>query len=147
MCGTFLHMHPNHVAFNPLAEANAGIEALGHDIGQSVADRQIEGNLGILRQKARNGRGQKKIGRWLRCRASNRSPAAVGATERVVRSTSRTPSRSSRCRTISLTRGGDSASCLAALVKLFSSTTATKAVVSARLGPCIGIIPLFGKPE
>ena len=34
-------------AFNPLAEANAGIEALGHDVGQSVANGQIEGNLGI----------------------------------------------------------------------------------------------------
>jgi class 3 adenylate cyclase len=67
------------------------------------------------------------------------SPAAVGATDRVVRSTSRTPRCSSRLRTISLTRGGDKASCLAALVKLFSSTTATKAVVSARLGVCIGM--------
>ena len=49
--------HRNHVAFNPLAEANAGIEALGHDVGQNIANGQIEGNLGILRQKARNGRG------------------------------------------------------------------------------------------
>src|SRR6478752_6144734 len=47
-------------------------------------------------------------------------------------------------RTISLTRGGDNASCLAALVKLFSSTTATKAVVSARLGACIGV-PIIRK--
>jgi hypothetical protein len=28
-------------------------------------------------------------------------------------------------------------------VKLFSSTTATKAVVSARLGPCIDISPII----
>ena len=74
-----------------------------------------------------------------RSRSRRRSPAAVGATDRVVRSTSRTPRRSSRLRTIALTRGGDKASCLAALVKLFSSTTATKAVVSARLGACIEI--------
>src|SRR4029079_6980282 len=59
--------HRNHVAFNPLAESNAGIEALGHDVAQRVANGQIEGNLVILRQKARNGRGQKKIGRWRRC--------------------------------------------------------------------------------
>jgi hypothetical protein len=31
------------------------------------------------------------------------------------------------------------------LVKLFSSTTATKAVVSARLGPCIGISLIIRK--
>src|SRR5258705_6898817 len=79
-----------------------------------------------------------------RSRLRRRSPAAVGATDRVVRSTSRTPRRSSRLRTISLTRGGDKASCLAALVKLFSSTTATKAVVSARLGACIGM-PIIRK--
>src|SRR6478735_1948515 len=79
-----------------------------------------------------------------RSRSSRRSPAAVGATDRVVRSTSRTPRRSSSLRTISLTRGGDKASCLAALVKLFSSTTATKAVVSARLGACIGV-PIIRK--
>src|SRR6185312_10316175 len=30
--------HRNHVAFNPLAEANAGIEALGHDVGQNIAN-------------------------------------------------------------------------------------------------------------
>ena len=31
--------HRNHVAFNLLAEANAGIETLGDDVGQRVAER------------------------------------------------------------------------------------------------------------
>src|SRR6476660_2081439 len=82
-----------------------------------------------------------------RSRSRRRSPAAVGATDRVVRSTRRTPSCSSRLRISSLTRGGDRASCLAALVKLLSSTTATKAVVSARLGPCIGAIHYSKNPN
>ena len=42
-----------------------------------------------------------------RTRSRRRSPAAVGAIDRVVCSTRRTPSRSSRLRTISLTRGGE----------------------------------------
>src|SRR5262249_27249617 len=42
-----------------------------------------------------------------RTRSRRRSPAAVGAIDRVVRSSRRTPSRSSRLRTISLTRDGE----------------------------------------
>jgi hypothetical protein len=66
-----------------------------------------------------------------RSRSSRRSPAVVDATERVVRSTRRTPNRSSRLRTISLTRAVE-----AQLLRRLGEA-ATKAFISAKLGPCI----------
>jgi hypothetical protein len=57
--------HRNHVAFDPLADANAGIETLGDDVDQSLIAGQFQRNLGILRQKPRNDRTEKQIGgRW-----------------------------------------------------------------------------------
>jgi hypothetical protein len=49
----------------------------------------------------------------------------------------RTPNLSSRLRTISLTRAVERPKSFTALVKLFCSSTATKAFISARLGPRI----------
>ena len=63
--------------------------------------------------------------------ASKCSPASINATLRVVRLRSRTPSRSSKERTIPLMLGREMPSCVAALVKLRCSATATKALSSA----------------
>ena len=52
--------------------------------------------------------------------ASRRSPASVGATLRVVRVSSRSPSRSSSPRMVWLSADCDTPSCAAALVKLRS---------------------------
>ena len=57
----------------------------------------------------------------------NWSPASVGATLRVVRSSRRTPIRSSRPRTAWLSADGDTASRFAARVKLRSSATVRNA--------------------
>src|SRR5258708_2678221 len=51
--------HPNHVALDPFADANAGIETLSDDVGQSIVEGQVQRNLRILREKSRNSRGQK----------------------------------------------------------------------------------------
>src|SRR5262249_29145336 len=61
-------------------------------------------------------------------------PAGLAATERDVRSTRRTPMWASRLRTNSLTLAGDNPIFRDAPLKLFSSSTATRAVVSVMLG-------------
>lgn len=58
---------------------------------------------------------------------SSRSPASVGETLRVVRVSSRMPSRVSSARTVWLSAEGDTPSCAAAQVKLRSRATARKA--------------------
>ncbi len=72
---------------------------------------------------------------------SMRSPASVRATLRVVRLSRRTPSRSSSDRTVWLKVAVESPSRLAALVKLASSATATKALSSANCVPRMGSAP------
>src|SRR5262249_36913572 len=64
---------------------------------------------------------------------SNRSPASVKATLRVVRFKRRTPSRSSSARKLSLSDERDTPSWVAALAKLSRSAIATKALISAML--------------
>jgi hypothetical protein len=51
------HANRNHIAFEPFADANSGIETLGHDVGQVVIKGQIQGNVRKLREKAGNGGG------------------------------------------------------------------------------------------
>src|SRR5215204_2776134 len=63
---------------------------------------------------------------------SRRSPASVGETLRVVRLRSRTPSRSSSSRMVWLSADWETPSLAAALVKLRSRATATKALRSSR---------------
>ena len=65
------------------------------------------------------------------------APAAVGATLRVVRFNSRTPSRASSWRMVWLSADGDSPRCSAARAKLARSTTAAKAFSSANSDPRI----------
>ena len=62
--------HRNHVAFDPFADSNAGIETLGDDVGERLVEGQVQRNFGILREKLRDSRGQKK------------SPAGGGAVTR-----------------------------------------------------------------
>ena len=64
---------------------------------------------------------------------SSRSPASVGATLRVVRVRSRSPSRSSSPRIVWLSADCDTPSFAAAFVKLPSRATATKARRSSRV--------------
>ena len=70
-------------------------------------------------------------------RPSSRSPASVGDTLRVVRVSSRTPSRASSPRMVWLSADCETPSFAAALVKLRSRATATKARRSSRLPRCI----------
>ena len=60
--------HRNHVAFDLLAEANAGIETFGDDVGERLVEGQVQRNFRILREKSRNSRVQKKIAGWRRRR-------------------------------------------------------------------------------
>ena len=60
----------NHVAFNLLAEPNAGIETLGDDVGQRLVEGQVQRNFRVLREKSQNSGAQKK------------SPAGGGAVTR-----------------------------------------------------------------
>lgn len=69
---------------------------------------------------------------------SNRSPASVGATERVVRVSSRRPSRASSCLIAWLSVGCEVPSRAAARVKLRSSATARNHSISVRSRRCIG---------
>lgn len=64
--------------------------------------------------------------------ASNRSPAAVADTLRVVRVSNRTPSRVSSRRRVWLSADCEVPSSAAARVKLFSAATAMKAFRSTR---------------
>jgi hypothetical protein len=68
---------------------------------------------------------------------SRRSPASVGATLRVVRISSRRPSRASRPRMVWLSAGCDTPSWAAARVKLRSRATARNAAKSCRFAPAI----------
>ena len=68
---------------------------------------------------------------------SSRSPASVGATRRVVRVRSRTPSRVSRRRTVWLSADCEVLSFAAARVKLCSSATTAKAFRSTSSSRCI----------
>ena len=70
-------------------------------------------------------------------RSWRRDPAAVGATLRVVRLSSSTPSRASSWRMIWLRAEGDRPRWSAARAKLARSTTATKAFNSANSDPRI----------
>ncbi|MNM76291.1 hypothetical protein D3C81_881110 [compost metagenome] len=65
-------------------------------------------------------------------RASSPAPASVRPTWRVVRCSSRTPSRSSRCRMVWETAEGLTASAPAAAVKLPSRATQAKAASEGR---------------
>jgi len=62
--------HRNHVAFDPFADTNAGIETLGDDVGERLVEGQVQRNFRILREKSRNSRVEKK------------SPAGGGAVTR-----------------------------------------------------------------
>ena len=114
--------HGDHVLRHLLAEANAGVVALGDDVGQAIVDDELHLDVGIVRQQRRERRPEDRLGRVLARRdadgaggfsrsslsaassapilssagpsvRSSRSPASVGATLRVVRVSSRTPSR------------------------------------------------------
>ncbi len=54
--------HRDHVAREPLARPNSGIEALGDNVDKRAVDRNVEADLGILRKKACNDRGENEIG-------------------------------------------------------------------------------------
>ena len=45
--------HGDHVLGHLLAEANAGVVALGHDVGQAVVDDDLDLDVRILRQELR----------------------------------------------------------------------------------------------
>ena len=49
--------HRNHVAFDPFADSNAGIETLGDDVGERLVEGQVQRNFGILREKPRDSLG------------------------------------------------------------------------------------------
>jgi len=61
---------------DPFADANAGIETLSDDFGQSIVEGQVQRNLRILREKSRNSRVQKKIAGWRR-RVTRNMPAGL----------------------------------------------------------------------
>jgi hypothetical protein len=154
--------HGDHVVGEILAGADSGVETFRNDVDRRGVDGDFDIDLGIKGEEARerlfqdqircrrrhaetkrSGRIVSKFARGFQRSLilvqrrpqplSRRSPAAVGATERVVRSTRRTPRRSSRLRTMSLTRGVDRPKTLPALVKLFCSSAVTKALVLAML--------------
>src|SRR3954454_538074 len=83
-----------------------------------------------------------KAGRNL---ASSFSPASVSATERVVRAMRRTPRVSSSARMEWLMAEGDTPCRFAALVKLFSSATATNVVSAAK--SVVTIYELYSQPH
>lgn len=70
-------------------------------------------------------------------RARSRSPASLSPTLRVVRFSSRAPSRSSSWRIVWLSADGETRRCSAAREKLLCSATAAKAVSSANSLPRI----------
>src|SRR3546814_15337078 len=74
-----------------------------------------------------------------------RSPASVGDTLRVVRASRRTPSRSSSALIVWLRAEGVTPSLAAALVKLWSRATATKACKSFTFG--YAIAEIFSQPH
>src|SRR6476660_1785914 len=61
--------HRDHVAFDSFADTDAGIETLSDDVGQRFVEGQVQRNFGILREKPRNSRTEKNIGRRRRCEA------------------------------------------------------------------------------
>ena len=63
--------HRDHVAFDPFADTNAGIETLSDDVGQSLVEGQVQRNFGILREKPRNSRAEKNIRRRRRWEAQS----------------------------------------------------------------------------
>jgi hypothetical protein len=128
-------------------------------VGQAGIDAQLDMNVGIARKEPLQrgpedcrrgmlrGRDADRAGRLLpqlaeggelraklssagRSVRNSRSPAAVGATLRVVRVNRRTPSRVSRRRMVWLSEDCDVQSFAAARVKLCSSATARKALRS-----------------
>jgi hypothetical protein len=150
--------HPNHVSRDALACTYPCIVALRDNVGEGVVHRYVQFEAGggtvsrsvpagLARRSFRESSAASYSSSTGRRRAKSRSPAAVAATERVVRSTSRTPRLSSRPRINSLTRDGESPSCFAARVKLFCSKTATNALVSLKPGAPIAPLSLFANPE
>jgi hypothetical protein len=106
--------HGDHVLVDALAEADAGMRAPGNDVGQAIVDVDLDGDVGIVPSKPFDSRPQNGLRRVVaggkssvpagfsrnsvndakassmpsKCGAtlrSNRSPASVGATLRVVR--------------------------------------------------------------
>jgi len=154
---------------------NAGIETLSDDVGQSIVEGQVQRNFGNCarnrgiaepRKKSAAGGGAVRRNRpagrlrnsfadparlvlvkYRAKRSRRRSPAAVGATDRVVSAQPPHAEAFLEVGTISLTRGGDKASCLARLGEAFQLNEATKGGSfrqdSVRASAC----PLFGKPE
>ena len=121
--------HGDHVLRHLLAEPHAGVVAFGDDVGQAVVDDDLDLDVGIVRQELRQRR-QRTVSaacsvavirivpagfsrsslsaassasisskRGPRVRSSL-SPASVGATLRVVRVRSRSPSRASSPRMV-----------------------------------------------
>jgi hypothetical protein len=149
----------DHVLGDGLAQPDAGVEPISHDVGQTRIDAQLDMEVGIIRKQPLERGPEDRSGcmlggsdadrpRWLltqfaeRCEVgamlssagrkvpSSRSPASVGATLLVVRVSSRTPSLASSLRIVWLSEDWEVPSFAAARVKLCSSATVRKALRS-----------------
>jgi len=121
------HPNGNHIGLRPVARSNPGVESLRHEVDRRLAHGEFQMDFRVRRQEASPGRAMtaaaatctayirsRPIGCWRfwfksssaraiwliagRSCSSNRKPASVTDTLRVVRFSNRTPRRSSNCR-------------------------------------------------
>jgi len=160
--------HRDHVARDDVAATKTGVEASGDDVDQAYVDGDLDGDLRIFGEEARQYRCQREFCHRRREREAQmpggpvaecvdrfdrriepveqRAQLAQHALARfgkgdAARRAIETPSRSSSDRTVWLKVAVESPSRLAALVKLASSATATKALSSANCVPRMGSAP------
>src|SRR6266568_1525893 len=134
----------DHVLFDDVAEADAGVDPVRDDVGQVVVDDHIHLDVGMRRKESwqhRHHHGRDRVlgrrdadgaGRFPAQGANRVHPASVVDTERVVRDSSRTPSRSSKVFMAWLNADWDMPSSAAARVKLPCFATTAKAARSYR---------------
>jgi catechol 2,3-dioxygenase-like lactoylglutathione lyase family enzyme len=158
--------HGNHVPRDALARPDSRVELPGNDIHDPPVNRNVDADFGIQREESSDHRGEdevcgrrrnsqaeqaggfgtKIVQRFKRCsiiverRAEPLHQALPGraCSDRSRRALDQThPDAGLKVRTNSLTLAGDTPSFRAAFLKLFSSSTATRAVVSEKPGTAI----------